>query len=53
MVAIIQLSIALDSTVGGLLFDPAGHAGTFAASTAVLLLAAVLAWVLPYSGAAA
>lgn len=44
MVAVIQLSIALGSTVGGLLFDAAGYRSTFIASAAVLLLAAGLAW---------
>ncbi|WP_210434025.1 MFS transporter [Diaphorobacter sp. LR2014-1] len=44
MVAVIQLSIALGSTMGGLLFDGAGYRSTFMASAAVLLLAAGLAW---------
>lgn len=43
MVAVVQCSIALGSTVGGLLFDSRGHASTFMASAGVLLLAAVLA----------
>ncbi len=43
MVAVIQLSIALGSTVGGLLYDAAGHVGSFGASAAVLLLGALLA----------
>ena len=42
MVAVIQLSIALGSTVGGLLFDGIGYRGTFTASAGMLLLAAVL-----------
>ncbi|MBO3273712.1 MFS transporter [Pseudomonas sp. Milli4] len=42
MVAVIQLSIALGSTLGGLLFDGSGYRSTFAVSAAVLLLAAVL-----------
>ncbi len=42
MVAVIQLSIALGSTVGGLLFDRHGYQSSFAASAAVLLLAAFL-----------
>ncbi|WP_202969638.1 MFS transporter [Pseudomonas sp. TCU-HL1] len=42
MVAVIQLSIALGSTLGGLLFDGSGYRGTFVASAAVLLLAALL-----------
>ncbi|MGO3666719.1 MAG: MFS transporter [Vreelandella alkaliphila] len=44
MVAVIQLSIALGSTVGGLLFDSAGYRSTFVASSAVLLFAAFLAF---------
>lgn len=42
MVAVIQLSIALGSTLGGLLFDGSGYRATFVASAAVLLLAALL-----------
>ena len=42
MVAVIQLAIALGSTVGGLLFDGSGYRSTFAASAAVLLIAALL-----------
>ena len=42
MVAVIQLAIALGSTVGGLLFDSSGYQSTFVASAAVLLLAAFL-----------
>lgn len=42
MVAVIQLAIALGSTVGGLLFDHSGHLGTFVASATLLLMAAVL-----------
>jgi len=45
MVAVIQLSIALGSTVGGMLFDGSGYRITFLASAALLLLAAVLAFV--------
>ncbi|HEL4257161.1 TPA: MFS transporter [Stenotrophomonas maltophilia] len=44
MVAVIQLAIALGSTVGGLLFDAAGYRSTFVASAAVLLFAAFLAF---------
>ncbi|WP_218921754.1 MFS transporter [Burkholderia sp. AU4i] len=44
MVAVIQLSIALGSTVGGLLFDGGGYRVTFLASAVVLLIAAVLAF---------
>lgn len=43
MVAVIQLSIAVGSTLGGLLFDGSGYRSTFLASAAVLLLAAALA----------
>lgn len=44
MVAVIQLAIALGSTMGGLLFDLTGYRSTFVASAAVLLLAAFLAF---------
>ena len=44
MVAVIQLAIALGSTVGGLLFDSTGYRSTFVASAAVLLFAAFLAF---------
>ncbi|MNL59152.1 Purine ribonucleoside efflux pump NepI [compost metagenome] len=44
MVAVIQLAIALGSTVGGLLFDSTGYRSTFMASAAVLLFAALLAF---------
>ena len=43
MVAVVQLAIALGSTVGGLLFDASGYASTFAFAAAVLLAAAFLA----------
>ncbi|ODV42899.1 transcriptional regulator [Cupriavidus sp. UYMMa02A] len=42
MVAVIQLAIALGSTAGGVLFDHSGYQSSFAASAAVLLLAALL-----------
>ena len=42
MVAVVQLAIALGSTIGGLLFDRSGYQSTFIASAAVLLLAAIL-----------
>jgi predicted MFS family arabinose efflux permease len=42
MVAVVQLAIALGSTLGGLLFDSSGYHSTFIASAAVLLLAAFL-----------
>ncbi len=43
MVAGVQLSIAVGSTLGGVLFDVAGYRTTFLASAALLLLAAWLA----------
>jgi predicted MFS family arabinose efflux permease len=42
MVAVVQLSIALGSTVGGLLFDGSGYRGTFAFSAGLLLVGAFL-----------
>jgi predicted MFS family arabinose efflux permease len=42
MVAVVQLSIALGSTVGGLLFDHRGYQSTFAFSAVVLLMGAAL-----------
>lgn len=44
MVAVIQLSIALGSTAGGLLFDLTGYRSAFVASAIVLMLAAFLAF---------
>ncbi|MDT9643313.1 MFS transporter [Pseudomonas sp. JV245A] len=44
MVAVIQLSIALGSTLGGLLFDGSGYRTTFLASSVLLVLAAVMAF---------
>ena len=43
MVAAVQLSIALGSTIGGVLFDGIGYRATFVASAALLLIATVLA----------
>ncbi|QNR99182.1 MFS transporter [Stenotrophomonas sp. 169] len=43
MVAIVQLAIALGSTVGGLLFDGSGYRATFTASAVVLVVGALLA----------
>lgn len=43
MVAVIQLAIALGSTVGGVLFDRSGYQSTFAVSAGLLLVAAFLA----------
>ncbi|WP_312106665.1 MFS transporter [Stenotrophomonas indicatrix] len=45
MVAVVQCSIALGSTLGGLLLDSAGFASTFLAGAGLLLLAALLAHV--------
>ena len=42
MVAVVQLSIALGSTVGGLLFDGSGYRATFVASAAILVVGAFL-----------
>ena len=42
-VAVVQMSIALGSTVGGLLFNHGGYRSTFAASAALLAVSAVLA----------
>lgn len=44
MVAVIQLCIALGSTIGGMLFDGAGYQTTFVASAVLLVVAAVLAF---------
>ncbi|XBP72708.1 MFS transporter (plasmid) [Polaromonas hydrogenivorans] len=42
MVAVVQLAIALGSTVGGLLFDASGYQGAFAASAGMLLVASLV-----------
>jgi predicted MFS family arabinose efflux permease len=44
-VAVIQLAIGMGATVGGVIFDLSGVRATFAASAALLLLAAALATV--------
>ncbi len=44
MVAVVQCSIAVGSTLGGTLYDHGGHGSTFTASAAVLGVAAALAW---------
>ena len=44
MVAVIQLSIALGSSVGGVLFDTRGYQTTFLVSAALLLAAVTLAF---------
>jgi predicted MFS family arabinose efflux permease len=41
-VAVVQLSIALGSTVGGVLFDHSGYRSTFVASAALLMVCAGL-----------
>ncbi|MGB9096823.1 MAG: MFS transporter [Erwinia sp.] len=42
MVAVVQLSIALGSTVGGVAFDSSGYRGAFSLSAGILLLAALM-----------
>ena len=42
MLAVVQLAIALGSTLGGLLFDTSGYQSTFIASAVVLLIAGFL-----------
>lgn len=42
MVAVVQLSIALGSTLGGVLFDNRGYQGTFSISAGLLVIAAGL-----------
>ncbi|PZP91120.1 MAG: MFS transporter [Variovorax paradoxus] len=42
MVAVVQLAIALGSTVGGVLFDSSGYRGTFVFSAGLLLVGAFL-----------
>jgi predicted MFS family arabinose efflux permease len=44
LVAIVQLAIASGAIVGGLAFDLSGYRATFELSAAVLVAAAVLAW---------
>ncbi len=44
MVAVIQLAIALGATLGGLAFDLSGHRATFELSAAILVAAAVVAY---------
>ncbi|WP_257993255.1 MFS transporter [Cupriavidus pauculus] len=48
MVAVVQLAIAMGSTVGGVLFDTLGYRSTLEASAALLVLAAVLAYLTSY-----
>lgn len=44
MVTIIQLAIASEATVGGLVFDSSGYRATFELSAALLGVAAILAF---------
>lgn len=44
MVAVVQLAIGLGSTIGGVLFDMSGYQSTFLASTGLLLVSALLAF---------
>lgn len=44
MVAVIQLSIALGSTAGGMVFDNLGWQSTFAMSGILLMSAGGLTW---------
>lgn len=48
MVAVVQLAIALGSTVGGMLFDAHGYAATFGFSALLLVSAAVMALITAY-----
>lgn len=52
MVAVVQLAIALGSTVGGLLFDAGGYKTTFVASATVLLMSAGLTYLTSRTAAA-
>ena len=42
MVAVIQLAIALGSTLGGILFDHSGYQITFVASALILVISSIL-----------
>jgi len=53
MVAMVQLSIALGSTVGGLLFDHHGYQSTFLASAVMLIIATVLIYLTSRADASA
>lgn len=52
MVAVIQLAIAMGSTMGGSLFDHSGYRATFVASAVLLLLATILTFLTSRSEAA-
>ncbi|WP_427837871.1 MFS transporter [Acinetobacter baumannii] len=42
MVAVVQMAIALGSTLGGILFDHSGYQATFAVSAIILVISAIL-----------
>jgi len=44
MVAVVQTSIAVGSTLGGVLFDSAGYGGAFLAAAAILAVSSLLAY---------
>ncbi|CAM2184570.1 Transcription regulatory protein OpdE [Burkholderia latens] len=48
MVAVVQLAIALGSTIGGVLFDASGYASTFGFSALILVSAVALALTTAY-----
>ena len=50
MVAVVQLSIAIGSTVGGLLFDHSGHQAAFVYSAGLLLISAALVLAITRAG---
>ena len=51
MVAIVQLAIAVGSTVGGVLFDTLGYQSTFIAGAVLLMLAALMTFLTSRSSA--
>jgi predicted MFS family arabinose efflux permease len=50
MVAVVQLSIALGATVGGVMFDSSGYRATFAFSAGLLLIGAILVFLTSRAG---
>ncbi|MGX5716670.1 MFS transporter [Arthrobacter sp. MAHUQ-56] len=50
MVAVVQTSIAIGSTLGGVLFDSAGYSGTFLVAAAILAASVVLVLVASRAG---
>jgi len=44
MVAVVQTSIAVGSTLGGVLFDSVGYGGAFLAAAAILAVSSLLAY---------